>query len=402
MQLFREFLPVRLFKERDMDLIRDLSSALQDARARTDELFTLVKPEAIYDRPIAERHRIIFYLGHVEAFDWNLLRGSIPDVKAFHPEFDQLFAFGIDPPPGQLPADQPRDWPGVPEVKEYNRRVRSEFDARFASFPEELCHVAIEHRLMHAETLAYILHNMPHENKVAPGNGAVAVGSAAVQNRMVDFGARKVQLGQPAGQGFGWDNEFEAQCVDVQAFSVGKFKVTNREYLEFVRQGAAPPFFWQDRGGELHYRGMFESVPLPLDAPVYVTHDEAQAYAQWRGLRLPSEAEFQRAASESCISSNVDFRHWDPIAVNADDDGDGPQQMVGNGWEWTSTLFAPFPGFRPMPFYTNYSEPFFDGAHYVLKGGSPRTAACMLRPSFRNWFRPAYPYIYATFRLVAS
>ena len=61
-----------------------------------------------------------------------------------------------------------------------------------------------------------------------------------------------------------------------------------------------------------------------------------------------------------------------------------------------------FPDLSRMPFYTNYSEPFFDGAHYVLKGGSPRTAACMLRPSFRNWFRPAYPYIYATFRLVAS
>ena len=83
-------------------------------------------------------------------------------------------------------------------------------------------------------------------------------------------------------------------------------------------------------------------------------------------------------------------------------DGATPQQMVGNGWEWTSSVFAPFPGFEPMPFYTNYSEPFFDGAHYVLKGGSPRTAACMLRPSFRNWFRPAYPYVYATFRLVAS
>jgi formylglycine-generating enzyme required for sulfatase activity len=150
---------------------------------------------------------------------------------------------------------------------------------------------------------------------------------------------------------------------------------------------------------------MFQEAPLPLDAPVYVTHDEAQAYARWRGLRLPSEAEFQRAASCAAISSNVDFRHWDPIPVNADEppgDGAAPQQLVGNGWEWTSTVFAPFPGFQPSLSYTNYSEPFFDGAHYVLKGGSPRTAACMLRPSFRNWFRPAYPYVYATFRLVES
>jgi formylglycine-generating enzyme required for sulfatase activity len=192
--------------------------------------------------------------------------------------------------------------------------------------------------------------------------------------------------------------------VDVPAFSIGKYKVTNGEYLEFVREGAAPPFFWHDGPGEWRYRGMFQDALLPLDAPVYVTHDEAEAYARWRGMRLPSEAEFQRAASSAEVSSNVDFRYWDPIAVNADESprDAGPQQMVGNGWEWTSTVFAPFTGFEPMPFYTNYSEPFFDGAHYVLKGGSPRTARCMLRPSFRNWFRPAYPYLYSTFRLVAA
>jgi len=387
-----------------MDLARDLGTALQQARTRTDELFALVRPEAIYDRPIAERHRIIFYSGHVEAFDWNLLRSHRPDVRAFHPEFDRLFAFGIDPPPGQLPSDQPHDWPSVPEVEDYNRRVRAEFDALFDQLPEQLCHVAIEHRLMHAETLAYILHNLAYGEKAAPRNGAPVPGNTEpVRHGMVDFGAGKTQLGLPAGQGFGWDNEFEAHCVNVPAFSIGKYKVTNGEYLEFVRQGAAAPFFWADREGQWRYRGMFHDVPLPLDAPVYVTHDEAEAYARWRGMRLPSEAEFQRAASGGRFSSNVDFRYWDPIPVNADErDEAGPQQMVGNGWEWTSTVFAPFPGFEPMPFYTNYSAPFFDGAHYVLKGGSPRTAACMLRPSFRNWFRPAYPYIYATFRVVAS
>jgi gamma-glutamyl hercynylcysteine S-oxide synthase len=389
-----------------MNLERDLVAALYQARARTDELFGLVRPDAIYDRPIAERHRLIFYLGHVEAFDWNLLRGFRPDVPSFHPEFDRLFAFGIDPPPGQLPSDQPCDWPGVPEVEGYNRRVRREFDAAFDRLPEQLCHVAIEHRLMHAETLAYILHNMPYEYKVAPQNAAIATWCAeVVQPRMVDFSGGKVQLGQPPGQDFGWDNEFQAHCVDVPAFSIGKYKVTNREYLEFVRQGAAEPFFWRNHGKEWRYRGMFEEAPLPLDRPVYATHDEASAYAKWRGMRLLSEAEFQRAASAGGVSSNVDFRYWDPIAVHADEmpgDAAGPQQMVGNGWEWTSSVFAPFPGFEPMPFYTNYSEPFFDGAHYVLKGGSPRTAACMLRPSFRNWFRPAYPYLYATFRLVAS
>ena len=389
-----------------MDLMTDLGIALQDARARTDELFDLVRPDAIYDRPIAERHRIVFYLGHVEAFDWNLVRAHAADLPSFHPEFDRLFAFGIDPPPGQLPSDVPGDWPGVPEVEAYNRRVRAEVDAVLEELPERILHVAIEHRLMHAETLAYILHNLPYEKKVPPRRAnAEPRSGGAIHHRMVEFAAGKVQLGLPAGQGFGWDNEFQAHCVDVPGFAIGKYKVTNGEYLEFVRQGAAPPFFWRDRAGVRCYRGMFQDTILPLDAPVYVTGREAESYARWRGLRLPSEAEFQRAAAAGGISSNVDFRYWDPIPVTADEQrGDGAlvQQMVGNGWEWTSTVFAPFPGFEPLPFYTNYSAPFFDGAHYVLKGGSPRTAACMLRPSFRNWFRPAYPYIYATFRLVEA
>ena len=85
--------------------------ALQQAREQMDALFRLVRPAAFYDRPIGERHRIIFYLGHADAFDWNLIARYALDVPAFHEEFDRLFAFGIDPPPGELPADQPADWP---------------------------------------------------------------------------------------------------------------------------------------------------------------------------------------------------------------------------------------------------------------------------------------------------
>jgi formylglycine-generating enzyme required for sulfatase activity len=73
--------------------------------------------------------------------------------------------------------------------------------------------------------------------------------------------------------------------------------------------------------------------------------------------------------------------------------------MTGNGWEWTNTPFAPFEGFKPRPTYAGYSANFFDGKHYVIKGASPRTAAKLIRPSLRNWFRSEYPYVYATFRL---
>jgi formylglycine-generating enzyme required for sulfatase activity len=166
---------------------------------------------------------------------------------------------------------------------------------------------------------------------------------------------------------------------------------------------------------------MFSEIPLPLNAPVYVTHAEATAYAHWAGKKLLTEEQFHRAAYETQAGSerpypwgsaapdkargNFDFHHWDPVDVDANPAGDsasGVAQLVGNGWEWTATKFGPFPGFQPLPFYPGYSQNFFDEEHYVMKGGSPVTAACMLRRSFRNWFRPNYPYVYASFRVVEN
>jgi len=162
---------------------------------------------------------------------------------------------------------------------------------------------------------------------------------------------------------------------------------------------------------------MFEQEPLPLDAAVYVTHDEAAAFARWKGKRLPTEAEFHRAAfgtpsgeerlhpwgdaAPDATRGNFDFAHWDPVAVGSYPAGAsawGVHDLVGNGWEWTSTPFAGFPGFTPMPSYREYSADFFDDAHYVLKGASPVTPRELIRRSFRNWFRPNYPYVFATFR----
>jgi formylglycine-generating enzyme required for sulfatase activity len=378
-----------------------LKSELRVARRQTDELFEIVREDSFYERPIPERHRIIFYLGHLEAFDWNLVARYALDLPSFHPSFDRLFAFGIDPPGGQLPNDERSDWPGIEEVERYNRRVREVIDGALPEVPEEILHAAIEHRLMHGETLAYILHQLSYEQK---HSGPAPMGGAgrALAGRLIEIPRGPVQLGCPAGEAFAWDNEYQAHTVDVPSFAIGQYKVTNGEYLEFVREGGPPPFFWTECDGEWFYRGMFAEIPLPLDAPVYVTKCQAEAYARAHGMALPAEAQFQRAASGLPASRNVDLRFWDPIPVSADGVGETPMQMTGNGWEWTSTVFGPFPGFEPKPYYTNYSAPFFDGQHYVLKGGSPRTAARFLRPSFRNWFRPSYPYLYATFRLVAE
>ena len=158
-----------------------LLSRLAAARTLTDNLFHVVNPGALYDRPIPERHRIVFYLGHLEAFDWNLLAGHVYGLDSFHPKFDRLFAFGIDPVDGGLPTDQPSDWPRQGEIREYNAGVRERLDARLEEDSlattdatgvespysnEFILNAAIEHRLMHAETLAYLLHQLPLDRKV--------------------------------------------------------------------------------------------------------------------------------------------------------------------------------------------------------------------------------------------
>jgi len=398
---------------------RHLLQQIESARSRTDQLFSLLEPGALFSRPIPERHRLIFYLGHLEAFDWNQICRNTLDIPSFHPEFDHLFEFGIDPPVGQVPQDQPADWPPESEIRKYNKRVREIIDEVLERAPEQVAHVAIEHRLMHAETLAYLFHNLPYDQKSPPRPGAIH-GNRKLSAGLIQIPAGAATLGQKAGE-FGWDNEFYEHQVDVPRFAIGQYKITNRDYLEFVRAGAQPPHFWSQRGGEWFYKGMFAEIPLPLNAPVFVTHQEASAYAGWAGQGLPTEAQFHRAAyatpsgeehaypwgndAPAITHGNFDFQAWDPIDVTENPRGDsafGVSQLVGNGWEWTSTVFGPFPGFEPFPFYPGYSKNFFDEQHFVMKGGSQRTASCFLRRSFRNWFRPDYPYVYAGFRLVQN
>ena len=423
---------------------------LIQARATTDELFQILRDEAFYERPIAERHRVIFYLGHVETFDWNLLGQRAFGLRRFHSSFDQLFAFGIDPVGGGLPTDQPGDWPSRAEISEYKQHLRTQLDSaidRALEHPSEghpqlltMLDTAIEHRLMHGETLAYMFHRLPVDKK-KPVQTQDHWSTSRIQHRLVEIPEGPATLGLPADDSrFGWDNERCALTVRVPAFSIENHNVSNRQFMHFVQNGGyrdrslwtsegwawrqqngiEHPAFWHRRGNIWNYRGMFAERPLPMELPVFVSHAEASAYAKWLDRKLPSEEQFHRAAYGVPDSDeqrgypwgdqppapqfgNFDFAHFAPSPCGAYPDGVsafGIHDLVGNGWEWTRTVFAPLPGFAPMPFYPGYSANFFDGKHYVMKGGSPRTAACMLRRTFRNWFQPHYPYVYATFRCV--
>ena len=429
-----------------------LLERMEAARARTDALFALLPPDSLYERPVPERNRLVFYMGHVESFDGILLRPSL-GLESNEPDMDLLLAFGTGGPP----TDTPADWPTIERLQLYTRQIRDELDKALSrslaseSLDPQLAdgtvlNAAIEHRLMHRETLAYLLHNLPVDKKI-PHAAPARDHRPAPNPRQVTIPAGIASLGQSSEGAFGWDNEFKPHRVEVPQFSVDVFPVTNSEYLKFVAAGGyvdpsywtpeswewksrtelEHPHFWLRKSDSSHgspedrwdYQAMFGRIPLPLSWPVYVTHAEASAYCRWAGRKLPSEVQWHRAAygapSETERSypwgeaapdrtrGNFGFESWDAASVDAHASGAsawGVFDLLGNGWEWTSTPFAPFAGFRAAPYYPGYSANFFDGKNFVMKGGSPQTDRCMLRRSFRNWFQPHYPYVYATFRCV--
>jgi gamma-glutamyl hercynylcysteine S-oxide synthase len=401
-------------------------------RERTASLFALIADEAFYDRPIPLRHPFAFYEGHIPAFSYLTLNERGLGEAPVDPLLERLFERGIDP--GSL--DEARlhgrsDWPHRRAVAafaaECDARVeRALLSARIEdpSVPRlvraQAVYTTLEHELMHQETLLYIVHQLDPSRKQhraghhedhpleAPAFRSVASGEATL-------GA------EPAAIAFGWDNEFRRTQVDVAAFDIAQYPVTNEQWLRFVAEGGPAPEFWTQRNGEWRLRLLLEEIALPRSWPVYVTHRQAEAYAGWAGMRLPTEAEYHRAAfgtpeglerpfpwgSEPPAPQHGNFglARFDPEPVDAHPAGTsawGVADLVGNGWEWSATPFAPLPGFTPMASYPQYSADFFDGRHYVMKGASPVTPVELIRPSFRNWFYDDYPYMYAKFRCVAA
>jgi iron(II)-dependent oxidoreductase len=446
-------------------------------RARSRALFDLIDPAAYYTRPIALRNPIVFYEGHLPAFNVIVLIKRGLERPGVDEALERLFARGIDPEDEQAAlANATSPWPSREAVQAY---ARAADDLMIAALRDakierpghpvldraEGAFTALEHEAMHQETLLYMWHRLAHDAKRAPEpNGhsgsarafeLTAVDRTPPAPRVAHVPAGRTTLGasrHPGGLNvvpFGWDNEFNAHVRDVAAFDIDVYNVTNADYLRFMDAGGydrrelwtedgwnwresqkiTHPIFWERRTGDAgesawYWRGQFNYVPLPLAWPVYVSHAEASAYAAWAGGRLPTEAEYHRAAfgtpqsgdgrgaerrypwgdaPPDATRANLDFERWDPVAVGSRPLGAsawGVEDLVGNGWEWTSTIFEPFPGFAPMAAYPEYSADFFDGQHYVMKGASPVTAKELVRPSFRNWFRHTYPYVYATFRCV--
>jgi len=411
----------------------DVLEQLRAAWRRTDALFALLEDGAWAERPIPLRQPLIFYLGHLPAFAWNQVNRGLLDESGFRPDFDELFEFGIDP---LDVADVPEEpgWPPMHEILAYRDEVRVRL---MAAVPQvdalakssrvaenrRIYHAVLEHEVMHHETLIYMFRELNELLKDAP-----VAALAGVDTSVVPMRAKRVSI--PAGRtvlgarfddlDFGWDNEFPQQALDVPAFQIDNLPVTNADYLEFVQDGAASPHGWTQSEAEWFVRGPFNTRPFSevADRPVQVSQERAAAYCAWSGARLPTEAELQRAAYETPDGTRrlwpwgdaaptskhgiFDFHVWEAAPVGSRPDGVsawGVHELVGNGWEHTSTPFRPLPGFEAwIPSYQGYSADFFDDKHTVVFGGSWATGAALLRRSFRNWFQPRYPFACSKFR----
>jgi len=396
-------------------------------RERSAFLFDMLDPEAYASRPIPLRHPVLFYEGHLPAFSFITLARDTMGHTSVDPELERLFQRGIDPADTKAADAATRStWPNRDEIVDFGRACDDVVKACLRQAQSEpsdsravqAAYTILEHEQMHHETLLYIFHRVPYAHKHRPSNAAAPADAALPPREAVAVAAGTATLGAARGSiPFGWDNEFEELRVDVPAFQIDAHSVTNADYLEFVKAGGPPPSFWIERDGSWNVIGMFDELPLRRSWPVYATRDQAIAYAQWKGGRLPTEAEYQRAAfgqpgggerqmpwgdaPATPDRGAFDWQTWDPEPAGSHPSGVsawGVHDLIGNGWEWTATPFAPLPGFEPMVTYPQYSADFFDGLHFVVKGASPVTSRELVRRSLRNWYRSSYPYIYAKFR----
>ncbi|HWS85682.1 MAG TPA: SUMF1/EgtB/PvdO family nonheme iron enzyme [Pyrinomonadaceae bacterium] len=417
---------------------------LNEARAGTLRLFDLAEESELHRSPGYGYRPIIWHLAHIGAFEgyWLLqkLCGQAPTDERYERIFDPI----------STPREESKDLPSRREMEGYLRRVREGVLEALDRFDFDdpdplkaggyLFHLVLEHERQHQETLCYLFQLLDPSKKTRPDAPTPAApgGATAAAGEMVSVPAGSFLMGAP-WDSFTYDNERPAHEQFVEAFRIARAPVTNGEYARFVEEGGYGrrefwseegwarrekegwqcPLYWRRAGSAWFERRMFEEGELKVEHPVTgVSWFEAEAYAKFTGKRLPTEAEWEKAASwdistgskrryawgdEEPADARANFgqRLWGTTPVAAYPQGasrSGCFDMNGNVWEWTSTSFEGFPSFEPFP-YPEYSQEWFDGDHRVLKGGSWATSAPVLRTSFRNFFRRPFRIAFAGLRL---
>jgi gamma-glutamyl hercynylcysteine S-oxide synthase len=413
-------------------VVRDL----ERARSRTLHLTDLDEPILVAQHdPLMSP--LVWDLAHVGQQEelW-LLRGGDPSRPGMlAPEVDALYdAF-------KHPRAERPSLPLLPpvEARAYDHEVRGRVLDLIERTPADDLFTAgmvVQHEEQHDETMFATLQLRQGppvllERRALPPGRDVNPARVFVPDGPFTLGV------DAADEPFALDNERPAHLVDVGPFWIGTVPVTSRQWREFIADGGyGRPDLWSARGwahrteaglerpmywtaeGTRRRFGVEEDVPP--DEPVqHICYFEAEAFARWAGGRLPTEAEWEKAcawdpaararrrwpwglAPPSADLVNIGGLGLRPAPAGAFPDSAsayGAEQMIGDVWEWTSSDFAPWPGFTPM-IYRDYSQPFFGGDYKVLRGGSWAVAPTTIRPSFRNWDYPIRRQIFTGVRLV--
>jgi ergothioneine biosynthesis protein EgtB len=420
-----------------------IAERFRTVRQRTLDLCKPLTPEDMMVQSCAEASPAKWHLAHTAwFFESFILTEFLPGYKLFNPDFPWLFnsyyrTFA------QFPEKRLRSSfsrPGLDEVLGYRQHVDEGIERLLEAGAEAEALKRIElganHEEQHQELLLTdILHAFytnplrPAYLKKAgqPGDEEMRTLNSQVQGpgypakRFVKFKGGLVDVGF-SGDGFCYDNELPRHHVFLEPFAIGDRLVTNSEFAEFIADGGyrqpelwlsagwdaleqngwRAPLYWNDVDGNWQLFTMHGEIQLgdAMDAPVsHVSYFEADAYARWVGMRLPTEAEWEVAAEGRAIEGNLlDSGELRPSG----DAGAGAElkQMWGDCWEWTASAYLGYPGFEPLAgSLGEYNGKFMSG-QMVLRGGSCVTPKAHIRSSYRNFFQPETRWQFSGIRLV--
>jgi iron(II)-dependent oxidoreductase len=425
-----------------------LAELLADARERTLLLVGPLSDEALLRQHSTLMSPLVWDMGHIAHFEELWLVRNLEGPVEFV-EMPGLFN----------PFEHPRatrgklHLPGLAEtlgtMAEVRRRVLDRLGEDVAPEAEELhregyvYRMVAQHEYQHNETMLQALQLLNDPPYRAPRALATPPGHPVEGERdgMVRFPGGRVEIGTD-DRAAAYDNERPRHPVELAPFWIGAAPVTNGEYLRFVEAGGyddaahwsdagwkwrreaelVAPQFWAREGGGWTERTMDRVAPLdPLRPVCHVCWYEADAYCRWAGKRLPTEAEWEAAASWDPDTGTKRLYPWGdepptPVHANLDQLAFGTAQtgayprnvspvgchgMIGDVWEWTASDFGGYPGYRSFP-YPEYSEAFFGPEYKVLRGGSWATRPGAVRNTFRNWDYPIRRQIFSGFRVASD
>jgi gamma-glutamyl hercynylcysteine S-oxide synthase len=425
-------------------LRRALALALEEVRRDTHRLAAGVPDERFQAQVEAVVSPPAWDLGHIAWFEDQWLVAALGQPPVHGPEAATLYDADRNPRPERGGLDLPDRAAVLRRQAEVRAAALHALEGLDLDGKDPLTRGGFVHRMIqnheaqHQENLLHGLARM--EAYAAPRLGPLPEPRAAVEG-MVRIPGGPFPMGADLAPGV-YDNEAPAHEVDVPEFWLDAAPVTNAQFLRFVEAGGYAeqahwsedgwllrealgwqhPWGWERRGQGWVRRAFDRVAPLdPRQPVVHVSWYEADAYARWAGKRLPTEAEWEKAATWDHEAqakrawpwgdapwephrANLGGRLFDPALVGAFPEGATPHgvhQLSGDVWEWTSSELRPYPGFRAYP-YDAYSVPWMQGGWFVLRGGSWASRAHLARPTFRNWGQPDHRQLFAGFRCASS